>query len=83
MNVTSDFPNLGTLNLGDIPGWSALIVALFVLYLQLRDRWGQLLLDVTYVHVVQLQGDTALVLFRLSFLNDSSQGKVVYNLLPK
>jgi|WetSurMetagenome_2_1015567.scaffolds.fasta_scaffold444083_1 hypothetical protein len=65
-----------------IPAWIALVVSAIVGWNQFRERHSRLLMDVTAVVVVQVSEDTSLVLFRLSFVNNSSKGQVVYDIVP-
>jgi hypothetical protein len=73
---------LATMDIHDIPAWVALVISLIALGFQMRNYFVPLRMEVTDLHVAQVVGDTILLLFRLSLTNNSSRGKVVYNMLP-
>lgn len=56
------------------------IAFLVLAYLQIRDYLSPLHLIVTYLDCQPTGNETSLVLYRLSFVNHSSQGRVVYDI---
>jgi len=66
-----------------LPSWIALGVTVVVLGFQIWYYLRPLQMDITYVHVAQILEHKSLVLFRLSLINNSSRGRVVYNIVPK
>jgi hypothetical protein len=66
-----------------LPAWIALGISLVVLWFQLRPYFSRLQMDVSYIHVAQVIDNTYLLYLRLSVVNNSSRGRVVYNILPE
>ena len=62
-----------------VAGLTALPAALTVGYLQIRDYFGRLRVDVTGYGLQKASEDTYLLLLRVSFLNRSSVGILVYD----
>lgn len=64
-----------------LAGGIALAIGLFLSTLSVRDYFVRLRMFPTWVEIVDTGNNTALVLFRLSFVNMSSRGRVVRDML--
>jgi hypothetical protein len=61
----------------------SLLVAIAVLVVQIVNYRRRLRMDLTYFHVLGVSKDISLFLIRLSFVNNSSTGRVVYDIVPE
>lgn len=65
-----------------LPAWLALGLSVASLWFQFVPNYFRLKGDISHLHVVKVAEDKYLILLRLSLLNNSSKGMVVYNILP-
>jgi hypothetical protein len=71
---------MGIYDILSILGGVAFLLAGYLTYLQIQDYYCPLHLIITYLDCQPTGNETSLVLYRLSFVNHSSRGRVVYDI---